>query len=115
MSATELRANDGPVLSTEELVARVVALSQSMRAQVFDAIERMQSINRGIHLLSMNARLEAVRAGHAGAGFGVVAQELTRLSASMKDTALDVMRETQGRGTELDLLLRALNGSTDCS
>ena len=92
MSAIELRANDGPMLSTEELIARVVALSQGMRAHVIGAVDRMQDINRGIHLLSMNARIEAARAGTAGAGFGVVAQELTRLSANMKDAATNVVR-----------------------
>lgn len=109
MSATELRANDGPMPSTEELIARVVALSQGMRAHVVGAIDRMQEINRGIHLLSMNARIEAARAGAAGAGFGVVAQELTRLSTNMKDAATNVIRESQGMGADLDAVLRVLN------
>src|SRR5690606_33464614 len=66
---------DAMALSTEELIARVVGLSQDMRAHVVGAVDRMQDINRGIHLLSMNARIEAARAGAAGAGFGVVGQE----------------------------------------
>ena len=109
MSAIELRANDGPMLSTEELIARVVALSQGMRAHVIGAVDRMQDINRGIHLLSMNARIEAARAGTAGAGFGVVAQELTRLSANMKDAATNVVRESQSMGSDIDAVLRVLN------
>ncbi len=110
MSAV-VHANDreGSALSTEELIARVVALSQDMRTQVIGAVDRMQDINRGIHLLSMNARIEAARAGAAGAGFGVVGQELTRLSSNMKDAAVGMVRESQSMGAELDAVLRVLN------
>jgi len=97
------------VLSTEELVARVVGLSQDMRSHVVGAVDRMQDINRGIHLLSMNARIEAARAGAAGAGFGVVGQELTRMSENMREAASGLIRESQARGADLDAVLRMLN------
>src|SRR5919108_390575 len=77
------KERQGAALSSEELIARVVGLSHAMRAHVTGAVDRMQDINRGIHLLSMNARIEAARAGAAGVGFGVVGQELTRLSENM--------------------------------
>lgn len=111
MSAVLTHTSDreGSALSTEELIARVVALSQSMRAHVIGAVDRMQDINRSIHLLSMNARIEAARAGAAGAGFGVVGQELTRLSSNMKDAAVSMVRESQSMGAELDAVLRVLN------
>ena len=96
-------------LSTEELIARVVGLSQGMREHVVDAVDRMSDINRGIHLLSMNARVEAARAGVSGAGFAVVAQELTRLSANMKEAATDVVRKSQTMGSDLDVVVRLLN------
>lgn len=96
-------------LSTEELIARVVGLSQDMRAHVVGAVDRMQDINRGIHLLSMNARIEAARAGAAGAGFGVVGQELTRMSDNMREAATSLIRESQARGADLDAVLRMLN------
>src|SRR5690606_22034645 len=64
---------------------------------------------RGIHLLSMNARSEAARAGAAGAGFGVVGQELTRLSDNMREAATSLIRESQARGADLDAVLGLLN------
>nr|PZN69677.1 MAG: chemotaxis protein [Pseudomonadota bacterium] len=80
-----------------------------MRAHVIGAVDRMQDINRGIHLLSMNARIEAARAGAAGAGFGVVGQELTRLSDNMREAATSLIRESQARGADLDAVLGLLN------
>src|SRR5690606_22559611 len=76
---------------------------------VVGAVDRMQEINRGIHLLSMNARIEAARAGAAGAGFGVVGQELTRMSDNMREAATSLIRESQARGADLDAVLRVLN------
>lgn len=108
-AALQPTETDSSALSTEELIARVVGLSQEMRAHVVSAVDRMQDINRGIHLLSMNARIEAARAGAAGAGFGVVGQELTRMSENMREAATGLIRESQARGTDLDAVLRLLN------
>ncbi len=95
--------------STEELIARVVTLSHGMRAHVVDTVDRMSGINRSIHLLSMNARIEAARVGHAGAGFAVVAEELTRLSSDMKQAAGSVVAESRARGADLDGVLQLLD------
>lgn len=95
--------------STEDLIAHVIALSQAMRRHVTGAVERMQEINRGMHLLSMNARIEAARAGTAGAGFAVVGQELTRLSAEMRQAADGLVGESRAKGAQLDAVLRGLN------
>jgi hypothetical protein len=111
MPAVVAQANEGndPAGSTEELVARVIALSQGMRRHVTGAVERMQEINRGMHLLSMNARIEAARAGAAGAGFAVVGQELTRLSGEMRQSADGLVGESRAKGSQLDAVLRGLN------
>lgn len=105
----EASGKDESAHSTEELIARVIGLSQEMRSHVVGAVDRMQDINRGIHLLSMNARIEAARAGSAGTGFGVVGQELTRMSDNMREAATSLIRESHARGADLDAVLRLLN------
>jgi hypothetical protein len=95
--------------STEDLIGSVARISQGMRAHVVDAVDRMSEINRSVHLLSMNARVEASRAGASGAGFSVVAQELTRLSSGMKDATAGIVRESRQKGTDLDAVLQLLN------
>lgn len=110
MSTVISGSNDrAEVRSTEELVAQVVELSEGIRRGVIDAVDRMSEINRSIHLLSMNARTEAARVGSAGAGFAVVAEELTRLSAGMKLAATSVVGDSRTRGAELQAVLQELN------
>jgi len=110
MSAVVVNSNASiPATSTEDLIGAVGRLSREMRAHVVDAVDRMSEINRSVHLLSMNARVEAARAGASGAGFAVVAQELTHLSAGMKEAAASVVHNSRQKGVELDAVLDLLN------
>ena len=51
-------------------------------------VELITGISEQVHILALNAHLEAVRAGSAGRGFAVVAQE-------MKDLALRADQASQ--------------------
>jgi hypothetical protein len=101
VSAVVVSANDREgSLSTEDLISRVIALSQTMRTHVIGAVDRMQDINRGIHLLSMNARIEAARAGAAGAAIALCSdqerlllrgiEKLTRLAVPVLPNPLSI-------------------------
>ena len=51
-----------------------------------EIIGSIQNITRQTNLLSLNASIEAARAGDAGRGFAVVASEVQSLSNSTKET-----------------------------
>ncbi|SOH93565.1 methyl-accepting chemotaxis sensory transducer with Pas/Pac sensor [Monaibacterium marinum] len=59
-------------------------------AATADILETLQSLS----VLSINASIEAARAGDAGRGFSVVAQEMNRLAARAEDTATAIRRAT---------------------
>ncbi|MBA4107466.1 MAG: chemotaxis protein [Pirellula sp.] len=66
-------------------------LSQSLNT----AIEEIRDINTNTKLLSLNARIEAARAGVAGAAFGVVAQEMQDLSGKTAQAAESLANQTK--------------------
>lgn len=95
--------------STDNHIESIVALSKRMQADVLTSVGHISDLNRATHILSMNARIEAARAGDAGAGFGVVAEELTRLSADMSRATNGIATSSRQTGTEITELIDQLS------
>lgn len=65
-------------------------------AEIHDIVAAITRITQQTHLLSVNASIEAARAGDAGRGFAVVAEEIRRLAESSARSAEQIRVIVQG-------------------
>jgi len=61
--------------------------AEHQRRESDTAVSRIQSISQMVRLISLNASVEAARAGDAGKAFGVIAHEVKALSEAIRDSA----------------------------
>lgn len=84
-------------LTTNELMRRLSVNSQT--------INEMSSVIQGIadqtNLLSLNAAIEASRAGESGRGFAVVADEVRRLAKHSQESAAEIGRNIEDIQTHI--------------
>lgn len=81
-----------------EVVAHTVAAMAAIResaSQISEVTSIIESLAFETHLLSLNASVEAARAGDAGKGFGVVAAEVGSLARRSTDEAKAIKKLIQ--------------------
>lgn len=76
-------------------------LAQRLERGLADSTEQIRTINADIHLLSINAKIEAARVGEYGKGFAVVADHIRHLVARTQGV-------TENMESRLKLLMREL-------
>lgn len=71
--------------SVQETVSMMNSLME-LSGRINKILDTVGEISRQTNLLALNATIEAARAGHAGAGFTVVAEEMRKLSDVSHDS-----------------------------
>jgi hypothetical protein len=87
---------------------RILAVSTRIDGQIVAFGNEIASVDLQTRLLSINAQIEAARAGSTGAAFGVVASEMVELSRRTASIASRLRSETHEALTELTAISRRL-------
>jgi ligand-binding sensor protein len=97
LSATmqELAASANDVKTNQESLNGEIQNVDKISGDINEVTDLIKDIADQTQLLGLNASIEAARAGVAGAGFGVVAQEIRKLSGNSKET-VEKIREFTG-------------------
>jgi ligand-binding sensor protein len=82
----ELAASATTVSGNQYSLNQEIAHVNDVTGQINDVMDFIKEIADETRLLGLNAAIEAARAGEAGLGFGVVAQEIRKLSSDSKQT-----------------------------
>ncbi|OPJ57899.1 PocR ligand-binding domain-containing protein [Clostridium oryzae] len=99
----ELTASASSVTENQSALTDEIKSVTTIAHRINNVTEAIESIADRIRMLGLNASIEAARVGEAGAGFGVVAKEIHKLSGESKGTVGEIKQFTsqiQGSLTE---------------
>ena len=85
----ELLYLEGSILNIDTMHKRMNEKNAEMELTASKTADILHSL-RYLKLLAVNAGIEAARAGQAGAGFGILAQEMRALANSSEETAKSI-------------------------
>ena len=103
-SIQELERITKLTIETIEIVSEQTNRNNDSAASINKAVEIIKGLAGQTNLLSLNASIEAARAGDAGRGFAVVAEEIRNLS-----------EESSGNAKEIESIVKELIGNVESS
>jgi methyl-accepting chemotaxis protein len=67
--------------------------------EIDQLLEEIQSLTQQVHILGVNAAIEAANAGEQGSGFSIIAIEMRRIAGLVKETAGQTQEILEQSGT----------------
>lgn len=90
----QLTASAAEVSENQNNLNKEIKNVSTISEEINDVTESIKDIADETRLLGLNAAIEAARAGDSGLGFGVVAEEIRKLSSESKNTVNKIKKFT---------------------
>lgn len=100
----QISANAEAIATTGEGMISTVNTTLSKSKETDQIVSFVQQISKQTNLLGLNAAIEAARAGDAGRGFQVVAEEIRKMAISSNDSVVkiaSVLKEIQANVNQI--------------
>ena len=94
--------------STDSIQASIEKLNNSSQ-QIADIVQMITGIAEQTNLLALNAAIEAARAGEAGRGFAVVADEVRKLAESSNHSSQQIAQLVKANLEDMKVAVEASN------
>ncbi len=105
----ETAAAAGEINLSEQKLNQEIGAIKHTAEEIITILEYIRSIADQTKMLGLNAAIEAARAGEAGRGFGVVAEEIRKLSESSKETANRIRELTRTIEGKIEIAIQGSN------
>jgi methyl-accepting chemotaxis protein len=77
-------------------------------AQINSFLEEINLLTQQVHILGVNAAIEAASAGNHSGGFSIIAEEMRRIAGKVKETSTSIYSVLESSGTLADNTVNAI-------
>lgn len=98
----QITASTNNVSTSQQQLHKEIEKSQDLLKQINDVMNFIKEIADETKMLGLNAAIEAARVGEAGRGFGVVAEEIRKLSTNSRETVDQIKELTRQINQSMD-------------